>query len=114
MLWHPERIGEERIVRVRDALVAEIGPALMAVDPEHVVNEDMVDVRVEPIGTHDRLRSDLFVTLLARSEPGRVAGAAHVVARLHQTAVDAADGQDAVVELVLTDHHSSVDYAALE
>ena len=114
MLWNPERVSEGRIVRVRDRLSAEVGPALMAVDPDHIVNESMVDVRVVPTGPLDRIRADLLVTLFARRESGRVAGAAEVVDRLRRVAADAAEDEAVVVELVLNEHRSSFDYAELE
>jgi hypothetical protein len=114
ILWAPDRVGEERIVRVRDHLIDVVGPALMSVDPDHVVNAAMVDAHLVEMGPLDRFRSDIFVTLLARTEPARVLGAASIVDVLTRSARDAASPTSVVVELVLTDHHSSFDYASLE
>lgn len=98
---------------MRDRLVAAIGPALMEVDPDHIVNDQMVDVRVVPVGPLDRVRSAAFATVFARREPARSGGAAAVVSRL-RTAVDPEDRVDLVVELVLNDHTSSFDYEAIQ
>lgn len=102
------------MLRVRDRLISEVGPALMSVDPDHVVNAAMVDARVVTIGPHDRVRSDLFVTMFARHEAARSAGSAKIVERLHHAAVEASGIAAATVELVLNEHRSSFDYAAVE
>jgi hypothetical protein len=114
ILWDPEQIGEDRIVRVRDLLTDAVGPALMAVDPRHVVNSAMVDARLVAIGPLDRIRAPLFVTLFARTEADRVAGSAAIIELLSAAAAEAIDAASTVVELVLTDHHSSFDYVAHE
>jgi hypothetical protein len=114
ILWDPELIGADQIVRVRDALLAAVGPALMAVDPVHVVNAAMVEVRVVAIGPLDQVRSPVFVTLFARTEPGRRAGAAAVVRHLVEAVSPTAPEVEPTIELVLTDHHSSFDYTSLE
>jgi enamine deaminase RidA (YjgF/YER057c/UK114 family) len=114
VLWNPDRFGEADIAGIRDALVDAAGPVLTEADPDHVVNAAMVDARLIPIGRLDRVRSDLFVTLLARHEPARATAAAAIVRRLVGVAVAASGLQDAVVELSLTQHTSSVDYASLE
>jgi enamine deaminase RidA (YjgF/YER057c/UK114 family) len=114
VLWNPDRFGEAEIARIRDALVDAAGPALTEADTEHVVNARMVDARLIPISHLDRVRSDLFITLLARHEPARAAAAAAIVRRLEAVAAAASGLDDPVVELSLTQHTSSVDYASLE
>jgi hypothetical protein len=114
ILWDPEQIGEDRIVRVRDLLMDAVGPALMAVDPQHIVNSAMVDARLVAIGPLDRIRAPLFVTLFARTETDRVAGSATIIEGLTAAVAGAIDASSTVVELVLTDHHSSFDYVVHE
>lgn len=114
VLWNPRRFTRPQVNAIRHALMGAVGPLLMEVDPSHVVNEAMVDAQVTAIGSLDAIRSDLFVTLLARREDLRVDGAVQIVARLRSLAIEASGVEDAVVELILTDHTSSVDYAQLE
>lgn len=114
IFWDSERLDGERIVEVRDRLLAEVGPVLMTADPDHVVNQAMIDVRLVAIGPLDRIRGDVFVTLFARDESARRIGSARVVEQLRAVVVSAMGGGDAVVELVLTNHYSSFDYASVE
>jgi hypothetical protein len=114
ILWDPEQVSQAQLAEVRDALVATAGPALMAADPQHIVNERMIDVKVTAIGPLDRVRSALFITVHARYEPLRASGAANVVAQLLAATSEAAPSALPVVELVLTNHVSSLDYSSLE
>jgi hypothetical protein len=114
VLWNPRRFGEAELERLRDALIDEVGMALTDADPSHLVNSRMVDARLIPVGPLDRIRGDLFVTLLARHEPARAAAADRIVDRIARCASDVVGPGDVVVELSLTHHYSSLDYSALE
>lgn len=97
---------------MRDLLRSAAAEALTGVDPDHIVTPAMVDVRVMEVGPLDVVRASLFVTLLARHEPQRAQRADRIVAEIQDVA--SSEVPDTVVELVLTDHASSFDYAQLE
>jgi len=112
MLWKPQYLEREQIVRVRDVLRSVAATALTGVDPDHLVTPAMIDVRVLEVGPLDVIRAPLFVTLLARHEPQRVQGSGRVVAAIRDAV--SSEVPDVVVEFVLTAHTTSFDYAALE
>ncbi|MGH9124719.1 MAG: hypothetical protein ACRDZ8_08330 [Acidimicrobiales bacterium] len=91
-----------------------MGTVLTEVDPDHLVNSTMVDCRVLEIGPLDRIRCDVFITVFARNEPARSVAASIITDRLSAVARAASGVEDAVVELILTAHSSSLDYATLE
>ena len=112
--WRPGTFDEAAVVRIRDAVASASADILTEVDPEHIVTDPMVDLRVEPIGTLDRVRGDLFITLLARDEPARQENRRVITSRLEEAVRRLAGDAEVTVELVLTQHTSSFDYATLE
>lgn len=110
--WRPSSFAEADIVVIRDMIGPAVAGLLTEADPDHQVTAAMVDVAVEPIGPLDRIRGDLFVTVLARDEPQRQAARNTIPAALARQLQSAA--ADVVVELVLTQHTSSFDYSQLE
>jgi hypothetical protein len=114
ILWRPERLDRDKMIRTRDDIASAVASLLMETDPQHVVNEQMIDSRVEEIGPLDQIRSSVFITVFARDEIARSRAAPTITRALVEVARQSAGTDDVVVELVLTNHTSSVDYAALE
>jgi hypothetical protein len=110
--WRPTAFEEAEVIGIRDAIIPAVARLLTEADPAHLVTDAMVDVRVEEIGPLDRIRGNLFVTLLARDEPDRQAARSSILAELAAQLRQSTD--DVVVELVLTQHASSFDYSLLE
>jgi hypothetical protein len=105
---------EAAIIRIRDVLGSAVAETLSESDPSHIVTDAMVDLRVEEIGPLDRIRSDLFVTLVARDEPCRQLNKSTIPEQLAAALREIVGSADVVVELVLTQHASSFDYSLLE
>ena len=110
ILWKPSVVAEEQVIAVRDAVRATVASTLTAYDPQHLVTEAMVDVRVQPVGALDAIGPDLYVTVYAREEPARDANKLVVIERITKAARDASCPPDTMVELVLTNRSSVYDY----
>lgn len=114
VFWRVGALTEETIAALVEPLAEMVARGLETVDPSHCVTPAMVDLRCCEIGPLDRVRSDLFITVLARREPARSVAASDLVLGWAAEVAERTGLGDVVVELVLTDHHSSFDYAALE
>jgi len=114
VLWNPDRLIPHRLEAVRGVIPRLVAGGLTREDPAHIVTPAMVDVRFTQIGPLDLVRSDVFVTVLARREVERQHSAADLASEWAAAVAAASGVSDAVVELVLTDHTSSFDYGSLE
>lgn len=110
ILWKPEQLDESLLEGLCIRLQQAVGAALTQHDPDHPVTPEMVDVRVGLVGPHDRIGPDLYVTVLARTEPARDAGKAELVVAITEAVHDLGVPEDTLVELVLTNRVSTYDY----
>lgn len=112
--WRGSAVDTATITAIRDALASAVAQLLTEADPDHIVTDPMVDLRVQEYGPLDRIRSDILVTVLARDEPQRQRARLSIPAQLAGLVREIAGDVDVVVELVLTQHTSSFDYTVLE
>jgi len=108
--WDPDRLDAPGLVRLRDELPSIVATALTTHDPGHLVTAAMVDIRVTSVGEYDRINRDLYVTVLARTEPGRDAHKLAIVRRISDAAMQLGAPAGTMVELVLTNRVSMYDY----
>ena len=112
--WRSGDLDEASLLALRDELKVAVAEGLEAVDPNHLVTPEMVDVRFTPLGPLDDQHAELLVTVLARHEQARHRAAPALVEVWARAVAESTGVLGAVVELVLTDHQSSFDYTTME
>jgi len=112
VIWKPDRLSVDAL----GAICAEL-PGIVAEsftlhdpDPAHVVTALMVDLRVIPIGPHDRINPAMYITVLARTEPARDAKKMAIVGEIAAGIRPLGSPDDTLVELVLTNRVSLYEY----
>lgn len=110
VLWKPDRLAADVLQALVDVLCEVVGETLTAADPEHVVKPGMVDVRVSTVGPHDRIGPDLYITVLARTEPARDRHRVRIAEQITAGVLALDVPSDTLVELVLTNRTSVYDY----
>ena len=110
ILWRSERLDRAALKRLIDAVPDIVARRFSAVDAEHRVDPDMVDVRVTQAGDLDRINPDLYVTVLARKEDVREAQSDRLIRAITDDLRQAGLPSGAMVELILTTRASSYDY----
>ena len=113
-VWEENKPHEHVSGAVDKWVVIAVAEGLEAVDPNHLVTPEMVDVRFTPIGPLDDQHAELLVTVLARHEQARHRAAPALVEVWARAVAESTGVLGAVVELVLTDHQSSFDYTTME
>ena len=108
--WDPARLTADGLVRLRDNLPSIVARALTSHDPGHLVTGAMVDIRVTTSGLYDRLNRDLYVTVLARTEPERDINKLAIVRQISDAVRSLGAPTGTMVELVLTNRVSVYDY----
>lgn len=114
ILWNPARFTPDQLSQLREVVISAVAREFEFADPDHVVTPAMVDVRFLEQGPLDRLRSDLFITVLARSEERRRKQASSIAEAINEACINSTKYAAALTELVLTDHYSTFDYSTLE
>lgn len=110
VIWKPDQISADALVRLCDQLPTIVAAAVTLHDPAHPVTAAMVDVRVATVGPHDRINPELYVTVLARSEPERDAHKVAIVKEITEALRRLGPPPETLVELVLTNRVSLYDY----
>jgi hypothetical protein len=113
VIWKPDRMSTSRLKALCDELPGVVAETFTTHDPAHLVTEAMVDLRVTTVGPYDRVNPDLYVTVLARTEPARDAGKTEIVRGITEAVRRLEVPADVLVELVLTNRVSLYDYGEL-
>lgn len=113
VVWKPKHLSSQALVSLCDELPAIVARTLTVHDPAHLVTAAMVDVRVMTVGPYDRINPHLYVTVLARTEPGRDAHKLTIVGKISEALRRLGSPPDTLVELVLTNRVSLYDYGGM-
>jgi hypothetical protein len=110
IIWKPDHLSGPALSHLCDRLPTIVAEALTRHDPSHLVTPEMVDLRVSPVGLHDRINPDLYVTVLARTEPARDTHKVEIVDEIFHAVRRFDPPDDTLVELVLTNRVSLYEY----
>ena len=110
ILWKPDLLAEDRLLRLRDALPTIVAEALSRFDPQNIVTGEMVDLRIEQIGPLDLVHPDMLITIFARREPARHQSRDLITELITNGIVSVGCPANTMVELVLTDRTSTYRY----
>lgn len=110
VLWKPSEFGEVDLVRLRDSLPNVVGNALEGSDPDHTVTEEMVDVRIEPVGPLDLLHPAMLITVFARHETARHDARDRILEQITRAIEAVGCPPNTMIELVLTVRTSVYEY----
>lgn len=108
--WKEDVVAVSMLLEIRDAVRVIVAESLVRVDPVHLVEPWMVDVRLTPVGPYDLVGPDLYVTIMTRvthqREANKVALVNDIDGRLRRLALP----DDTLVELLLSNRASTYDY----
>ena len=113
VIWKPDHFSSQALAGLCDVLPEIVAGSMTRFDAAHLVTAAMVDVRVSTVGQYDRINPDLYVTVLARSEPARDTHKIAIVGEISEAVRRLGSPPDTMVELVLTNRVSLYDYGGL-
>jgi phenylpyruvate tautomerase PptA (4-oxalocrotonate tautomerase family) len=112
VLWKRDLLPEADLHEVTNATREFVAEAITSVDPSHPVAVEMVDLKVVIVERYDLIGPDLYVTVLARSEPEREENKAEIIDHITDGIASTSAPRNTLVELVLTNRVSRYDYKA--
>jgi hypothetical protein len=109
ILWKPALLPAPRLRALCEHLPVVVTESIQQFDPHHRLTAQMVDLRVHEVGPYDKITPDIYVTVLARTEPAREEHQ-HAIVLAMAERLSATLPPSPLVELVLTRHATSWNY----